>query len=81
VVSFQGRTTLLEEEVGGDHRRERALAVGETKFVAVLADESLGTVVRQLALDATQGLGDSKHGGLRCRMFGYQTTSCPEAAA
>jgi len=62
---------LAEEEVGGDDGGEGALAEGEAEFVAVLADERFGDMLREVALDAAQGLGDSKHGGLRHRMLRY----------
>ena len=35
----------------------------------MLPDEGFGDVPGQVALEAGQGLGDSKHGGLRYRML------------
>jgi hypothetical protein len=50
-----------EEEVGGDDRGEGAPAERVVEVAADLANERLGDDVPEVALDAAQGLRDSKH--------------------
>jgi hypothetical protein len=60
-VAFEN---LPEEEVGGNHGGQAALAEGQFEFVADGADEGSIDELSGAALDALQGLGHTEHGGL-----------------
>jgi len=49
---------LLEDEVGGDHRPEVAVAPAVADLLSQTADEGLGERVGEAALDLDDGFGD-----------------------
>jgi hypothetical protein len=57
---------LAQEQVGGDNRGQGALAEAVAAVAADSQQQGLGDGLGEVALDATQGVGDSEHGGLRC---------------